>query len=83
VSDINATAAKLSAALDAMRSIHGDEWHNVAAPIKALIRRSMEATGTDNPIAVAIPAAKAMDRDGKSPLLLLAVAAEMAEEDAP
>lgn len=71
------TAIRLQEARDGIRRLLGDKWPETVAALRPEIEGLMKARNTTNPIEAVIPAAKAMRADGKSPIVLLAVAVEM------
>ena len=71
-------SSKLKDNLDIFKRLHGNRWIEVVADMGTALQLKMMATGETNPIAAAIPVAKAMSRDNQSPMLLLAVATDMA-----
>ena len=73
------TAAKLEAALQIMKRLHGDAWGKVSASYRTAINGVMGAEQC-SVLAAALPIAKRMSTAGKSPVMLLAVAAEMCKE---
>jgi hypothetical protein len=71
---------QLNDILRLMKGLHGDRWPEVSAGARAAITGEMALEGC-SVLTAAIPIAKAMAADGKSPVLLLAVAAEMSAEE--
>ncbi len=69
-------AVKLEAALQAMNRLHGDKWEERAAPYRAVLNGVIGTEGC-SVLDAALPIAKAMSAAGESPVMLLAVAAEM------
>lgn len=65
--------------LATMKRLLGDKWEASAKEYRDIIRGVMIGTNDDNPIACALPMAKEMSNRGHTPLMLLAVATEMAE----
>ncbi len=74
------TALKLEAALQTMKRLHGDKWAEASAPYRLILNGVIASEGCSS-IAAALPIAKAMSEDGKNPVMLLAVAAEMCNEE--
>ena len=74
------TAARLEAALQTMKRLHGDKWDEKAAPYRAVLNGIMGTEGC-SVLAAALPIAKDMSAAGKSPVMLLAVAAEMCAKE--
>lgn len=68
------TAERMLEIRDTMKRLKGDKRQADSLPY-----RLMKQHGTDNPLAVATPIAKELDEKGVSPLMLLAVAADMAD----
>lgn len=69
-------AVKLESALQTMKRLHGDKWDEKAAPYRAVLNGVIGTEGC-SVLAAALPIAKAMSEAGESPVMLLAVAAEM------
>jgi hypothetical protein len=65
--------------LAVFKRLHGDRWPELMADMGTALQLQMKATGETNPIVAAIPVAKAMSRDNQNPLLLLAVATDLAQ----
>ncbi len=65
--------------LATMKRLLGEKWESSAKEYRDIIRGVMIGTNDDNPIACALPMAKEMSNRGHTPLMLLAVATEMAE----
>jgi hypothetical protein len=74
------TALKLEAAYQTMKRLHGDKWSEASAPYRLILNGVIAAEGCSS-LAAALPIAKAMSEDGKNPVMLLAVAAEMCNEE--
>lgn len=72
-------SSQLKENLAVFKRIHGDRWPELMADMGTALQLHMKATGETNPIAAAIPVAKAMSRDNQNPMLLLAVATDMAQ----
>ena len=70
---------KLTELMALMKRLHGDRWPQVSGPIREQLIAIMAARGETNPLALALPAAQAMEKDGEDPLLMLAVAADLCE----
>ena len=75
------TAVKLEAALQTMKSLHGDKWDERAAPYRAVLNGVIGTEGC-SVLEAALPIAKAMSEAGETPVMLLAVAAEMCNANA-
>lgn len=73
-----AMAVKLIEVRNMLKRLHGDRWSERMQPLRAKLRELMDVTGNNNPLAVAIPAAKEMSAAGENPMLLIAVAVDMA-----
>jgi len=73
------TAAKMFELLDTMKRLYAERWPTVAAPYREIIAGAMEGSGDKNPISAVIPLAQDMSAKGHSPMLLMAVAVEMAD----
>lgn len=73
------TAERMLEIRDTMKRLKGDKWQADSLPYRDLLNRLMKQHNTDNPLAVATPIAKELDEKGVSPLMLLAVAADMAD----
>ena len=69
-------ALKLESALQTMKRLHGDKWNEAAAPYRAVLNGVM-GTERCSALEAVLPIATAMSADGKNPVMLLAVAAEM------
>ena len=67
---------KLEAALQSMKRLHGDKWDEKSAPYRAVLNGVIGTEGC-SVIEATLPIATAMSEAGKSPVMLLAVAAEM------
>lgn len=65
--------------LTVLRRLHGDKWSEIMADVGSSLQLCMKTTGERNPLAAAIPIAKAMSRENQNPMLLLAVATEIAQ----
>lgn len=74
------TSVKLEAALQTMKRLHGDKWDERAAPYRAVLNGVIGTEGC-SVFEAALPIAKAMSKAGESPVMLLAVAAEMCNEN--
>jgi len=72
-------SSQLKDNLAMFKRLHGDRWPELMDDIGTALQLQMKATGETNPIAAAIPVAKAMSRDNQNPMLLLAVATDMAQ----
>lgn len=72
-------SSQLKDNLAVFKRLHGDRWPEVMADMGTALQLRMKATGETNPIAAAIPVAKAMSRDNQNPMLLLAVATDLAQ----
>ena len=70
------TAVKLEAALQTMKRLYGDKWEERAAPYRAVLNGVIGTEGC-SVLEAALPIAKDMSEKGVSPIMLLAVAAEM------
>jgi len=69
-------AVKLESALQTMKQLHGDKWPERAAPYRAVLNGVIGTEGC-SVLEAALPIAKAMSAAGETPVMLLAVAAEM------
>jgi len=74
-------AVKLESALQTMKRLHGDKWEERAAPYRAVLNGVIGTEGC-SVLEAALPIAKAMSAAGESPVMLLAVAAEMCNANA-
>lgn len=72
-------AVKLESALCTMKRLHGDKWSERAAPYRAVLSGVIASEGC-SVLDAALPIATAMSNAGESPVMLLAVAAEMCNE---
>ncbi len=70
---------QLKGNLAVFKRLHGDRWSELMADMGTALQLQMKATGETNPIAAAIPVAKAMSLDNQNPMLLLAVATDLAQ----
>jgi hypothetical protein len=75
------SAIKLESALQTMKRLHGDKWDEKAAPYRAVLNGVIGTVGC-SVLEAALPIAKAMSEAGESPVMLLAVAAEMCNVNA-
>jgi hypothetical protein len=75
-------AIKLESALHTMKRLHGAKWSEKAAPYRAVLSGVMGDEGC-SVLSAALPIAKDMRANGHSPVMLLAVAAEMIGEGPP
>jgi hypothetical protein len=75
-------AVKLETILQTMKRLHGDKWDEMAAPYRAVLNGVVGTEGC-SVLDAALPIAKAMSEAGESPLMLIAVAAEMCNANAP
>lgn len=64
---------------DTMKRIYAERWPEVSAPYREMIAGAMEGSGDKNPLSAVLPIAKDMSAKGHNPMLLMAVAVEMAE----
>ena len=67
---------KLESALQTMKRLHGDKWAEKSAPYRAVLNGVIGTEGC-SVLEAALPIAKAMSEAGETPVMLLAVAAEM------
>ena len=74
--DLQRVAVKLESALQTMKRLHGDKWDEKAAPYRAVLN-GVIGTERCSVLEAALPIAKAMSEAGETPVMLLAVAAEM------
>jgi hypothetical protein len=75
------TAVKMEAALRTMKRLHSDKWDEKAAPYRAVLNGVIGTEGC-SVLEAALPIAKEMSEKGVSPVMLLAVAAEMCNANA-
>jgi hypothetical protein len=73
-------AAKLESALQTMKRLLGDKWEERATPYRTALQGIMATDGC-SVLDAALPVAKRMTAAGESPVMLLAVAAEMASQN--
>ena len=73
------TASRMLEVRDTMKRLKGGDWNDAAERYRAVLRGLMRESRQTNPLAVALPIAQDMDAKGHSPLMLLAVATDMAE----
>jgi hypothetical protein len=71
-------STKLLAAREAMRNLYGDGWEEAAKPYKDVLFGIMAKSGNHSVLSVAVQIGKDMSEKGHSPVMLLAVAADMA-----
>lgn len=69
----------MASALAEMKRLHGPAWPEVSKPYRAVLAGVMGEEGC-GPLEAVIPIAKAMSAKGVSPIMVLAVAAEMCEQ---
>lgn len=78
-------AARMADRLEEMRAlmkrIHGDQWPEKSAPYREALRQAMQEQNTQNVLSAVVPLAQDVARKGHSPVMLLAVAADMAAEE--
>ena len=72
-------AVKLESALRTMKRLYGDKWAEKSVPYRATLNGVIGTEGC-SVLEAALPIAKAMSAAGESPVMLLAVAAEMCQE---
>ena len=66
--------------LNTFKLVHGDKWKDVVDDVGTALQLRMKAIGETSHIAAAIPVAKHMSDDGVNPMLLLAVATDLAQQ---
>lgn len=64
-----------------MKQLHGDKWPEKSAPYREAVRQAMQEQNTQSVLSAVIPLAQDVARKGHSPVMLLAVAADMAAEE--
>lgn len=69
---------ELSENLTVMKRLLGDTWESSSKEYRTILLAVMAANGETNPLAIATPMAKEMSERGHNPLMLLAVATDMA-----
>jgi len=69
---------ELSVNLSIMKRLLGDKWETSSKEYRTILLAVMAANGETNPLAIATPMAKEMSERGHNPLMLLAVATDMA-----
>lgn len=69
---------QLSENLQTVKRLLGDKWESSSKEYRTILLGVMAANGETNPLAVATPMAKEMSERGHNPLVLLAVATDMA-----
>jgi hypothetical protein len=72
-------SVQLKENLAVFKRLHGDRWPEVMDDMGTALKLKMMATGEASPLAAAIPVAKEMSEQRINPMLLLAVATEMAQ----
>lgn len=73
-----AISSQLSENLQVVKRLMGDKWESAAKEYRTILLAVMAANGETNPLAVATPMAQRMSNAGHNPLMLLAVATDMA-----
>jgi hypothetical protein len=71
-------STKLLATRDAMKSLYGNAWNEAAYPYKKVLQGVMADSGNQSVLSVAVQIGKDMSEKGHNPMMLLAVAADMA-----
>lgn len=64
---------------DSMKRLYGESWSEVTKELRCTLTLVMQRTRNDNPLSAVIPIAKDMQANGHSPVLLMAVAVDMAD----
>ena len=65
--------------LSVMKQLHGERWPEVMADLGASLQHWMKTTGETNAFNAVFPIVKDMSAAGQNPLLLIAVATEIAK----
>lgn len=76
-----ATTIRLQDCLKTAKQLCGDTWSEKSLPYRTILNGVIATEGC-SVLQAALPIANAMSSAGESPLMLLAVAAEMCEENA-
>lgn len=71
-------AARIETVRTTMRTMYGDRWPEISAPYREMLEGAMRGSGETNVLRVVLPLAQELDRRGRSPLVLLATAGDMA-----
>lgn len=75
---VEETTVRIETVRLTMRRLYGDRWAEVSAPYREILEGAMQGSGDTNVLRAVLPLAQELDRRGRSPLVLLATAGDMA-----
>ena len=74
-------AAGLNDNLMVMKRLYGDQWMEITKPYREFMKEELKRQNSTNPLQVVLGVAKQMSDKGENPVLLIAVATEMAQQN--